>query len=161
MLDRLFLGAAIDAVAETLRAAPSGPVAVVGQLRLARALAARGVAVIGIDPEARNGKKPGATPVRGRADALPVADRSLAALVGAGAGADPGWEALLAGWSRAVADGGLLVMVDRGAPTELSRRALCAGLAELQQRPAGRMVVTSGVVTDLEGTRSAGSRSAG
>jgi hypothetical protein len=149
VLDRLFLGAAIDAVAETLRAAPSGPVAVVGQPRLARALAARGIAVIGVDVEAKRSKKSDTAPVRARTDALPVADRTLAALVGWGAGAREDWADLLAEWSRAVADGGVLVMVDRGAPTELSRRALCGGLAELQQRPAGRLVVTSGVVTDL------------
>jgi hypothetical protein len=153
VLDRLFLGAAIDAVAETLRAAPTGPIAVVGQPRLARALAARGIAVIGVDAEAKPSKKAArrsdSPPVRARTDALPVADRTLAALVGWGAGAREDWADVLAEWSRAVADGGVLVMVDRGAPAELSRRALCGGLAELQQRPAGRMVVTSGVVTDL------------
>jgi hypothetical protein len=151
VLDRLLLGPAIDAVADTLRAAPAGPVAVVGQPRLARGLAARGVAVIEIDTAARGGKrkKGDAAAVRGRDDALPVGDRALAALVGWGAGGRTDWAEVLAEWSRAVADGGLLVMVDRGAPTELSRRALCGGLAELQQRPAGRAVVTSGVITAL------------
>lgn len=56
---------------------------------------------------------------------------------------------MLAEWSRAVADGGLVVLVDRAPSIELSRRALCGGLAELQQRPAGRMTVTSGIVTEL------------
>lgn len=150
MLDRLFLGAAIDAVAETLGDAPAGPIAVVGQPRLARGLAARGLAVIGVDVEAKASKKlEKAAPVRARGDALPVADRALAALVGWGAGSREDWADVLAEWSRAVVDGGVVVMVDRGAPTELSRRALCGGLAELQQRPAGRLVVTSGVVTDL------------
>lgn len=149
MLDRLFLGSAIDVVAETLRAAPPGPIAVVDQPRLARGLADQGVAVIAIDADARALKKLPSPRVRGRGDALPVADRGLAALVGWGAGARDDWEAVLAAWSRAIADGGLLVMVDRAAPAELSRRALVAGLAELQQRTAGRVVVTSGVVTDL------------
>jgi hypothetical protein len=149
VLDRLFLGAAIEAVADTLRAAPAGPIAVVGQPRLARGLAARGLAVIVVDAEAKPAKKTDSAPVRARGDALPLGDRSLAALVGWGAGGREDWADLLAEWSRAVADGGVLVMVDRGAPTELSRRALCGGLAELQQRPAGRMVVTSGVVTAL------------
>jgi hypothetical protein len=150
VLDRFLIGPAVDAVADTLRAAPSGPVAVVGQPRLARALAERGVAVLAVGGEQRALKKlKGAAPARAREDALPVGDRALSALVGWGAGARADWAEVLAEWSRAVIDGGLLVMVDRAAPTELSRRALCSGLAELQQRPAGRLVVTSGIVTDL------------
>lgn len=127
VLSRFFLGRAIEALTETLRAAPGGAVAVIGHPRLARALAERGHTVT---------------------ESLPD-DRSLGAVVGWGAGARDDWQALLAGWSRAVVDGGLLVMVDRAPPAELSRRALCGGLAELQQRAAGRLVVTSGVVTDL------------
>jgi hypothetical protein len=43
----------------------------------------------------------------------------------------------------------VLVLVDRGRAAEASRRALCAGLTELEQRHAGRLVVTSGLVTHL------------
>ena len=149
MLDGLFLGAAIDVVAEALRAAPPGPIAVIGQARLARGLADAGVAVIAIDEDARALRKLKAARAVARVDALPLGDRSLAALVGWGAGARADWADLLAGWTRAIVDGGLLVMVDRAPSTELSRRALCGGLSELQQRPAGRLVVTSGIVTDL------------
>jgi hypothetical protein len=154
VLDGLFLGAAIDVVAEALRAAPPGPVAVIGQPRLGRAIGARRAEVIVVDVEPRplrqiRKKGEPAEPVRGRPDALPLAGRSLGALVGWGAGARPDWADLLLEWSRPVVDGGLVVMVDRAAATELTRRALCSGLAELQQRPAGRLVVTSGVVTDL------------
>jgi hypothetical protein len=41
----------------------------------------------------------------------------------------------------------VLIFVDRGHAPEASRRALCAGLTEIQQRHAGRVVITSGLVT--------------
>jgi hypothetical protein len=41
------------------------------------------------------------------------------------------------------------VMIDRGHAPEASRRALCAGLSELEQRHVGRVVVTSGLVSHL------------
>jgi hypothetical protein len=50
---------------------------------------------------------------------------------------------------RVVRDGGAIVFVDRGHAQEASRRALCAGLSELEQRRAGRSVITSGLVTHL------------
>ena len=55
----------------------------------------------------------------------------------------------MAGWARLVRDGGVLVLVDRGAPAVASRRALAAGVTDLEQRSAGRMVITSGVVSAL------------
>jgi hypothetical protein len=148
MLDGLFLGAAIDAVAEALGDA-SGPIAVIGQPRLGRALAERGLEVIVVDDEVKPLRKLKSAKLVARGDALPVADHALGALVGWGVGARADWAVVLAEWSRAVADGGVVVMVDRASSTELSRRALCSGLCELQQRPAGRLVVTSGIVTDL------------
>ena len=152
MLDGWFLGPAIDAVAETLRAAPPGPVAVIGQPRLARGLAERGRTVLLVDAERRAERavrklRDRVSTIQARPEALPIADGALAALVGWGAGTRGDWEDVLAEWSRALADGGLLVMLDRAPATELSRRALCSGLAELQQREAGRMTVTSGIVT--------------
>ena len=50
-------------------------------------------------------------------------------------------------WSRVVRDGGALVFVDHGHPHEASRRALCGGLCEIEQRRAGRAVITSGLVS--------------
>jgi hypothetical protein len=43
----------------------------------------------------------------------------------------------------------VIAFVDRGHAPEASRRALCAGLSELEQRHAGRNVITSGLVTHL------------
>jgi hypothetical protein len=81
------------------------------------------------------------------ADAL--APRSFGAVIGCGAGERDDWEDVLAGWARAVVDGGGLVLVDRIPAIELSRRALCLGLAALEQRISGRWIVTSGLVSDL------------
>ncbi len=55
----------------------------------------------------------------------------------------------LAAWSAVVRDGGAIVLLDRGRAMAASRCALCAGLSELEQRHAGRAVVTSGLVTHL------------
>lgn len=150
MLDGWFLGPALDAVVEALRSAPRGTIAVVDQPHLAQKLAERDLAVIALDSDKRPlRKRKGPPAARCLADLLPVADRALSALVGSGAGTRADWATVLAEWSRAVADGGMVVLVDRAPSTELSRRALCGGLAELQQRPAGRLIVTSGLVTDL------------
>jgi hypothetical protein len=50
----------------------------------------------------------------------------------------------LEGWVQAVCEGGFLVLVDKGHPAVATRRALCAGLVDLEQRLAGKVVVTSG-----------------
>lgn len=84
--------------------------------------------------------------LRGSPSALPLADGTLAALVGAGAGETPDGARLLAEWTRAVRHGGAVVLVDRAPREVLTRRALCAGLREIEQRMAGRLVVTSGLV---------------
>lgn len=148
MFDRwLTSGAApaIEAALASVVPARSGPVTVVADVRLARALARRGraVTVTGAAPAAA--RKLGDAVLL--ADALP--DRGAGALVGCGAGLRDDWAELLATWSRAVVDGGALVLVDRAPALELSRRALCAGLTALEQRVAGRWLVTSGLVSDL------------
>lgn len=45
--------------------------------------------------------------------------------------------AWLAPWGR-------LISVDKGAPAEVSRRFLCAGLSDLSQQEVGRQVLTTG-----------------
>jgi hypothetical protein len=137
--------AALASIAPARADATSGSIAVVGDARLARALATHGrsVTLTGVDASATKKLPPSVTIV----DALP--DRSASAVVGCGAGERDDWEQLLDTWSRAVVDGGGLVLVDRGPAVELSRRALCAGLTALEQRVAGRWLVTSGLVSDL------------
>jgi len=70
-------------------------------------------------------------------ETLPFADAELAALVVRGP-EPPG------GWLRAVRPGGAVVLVGAPPAAEQSRRALCAGLVDLEQRRAGRLLVTSG-----------------
>lgn len=119
-------------------------IAVVGNARLAAALGeTREVIPIGLS--ARAAKK-----LRGIARELSAIEpASLAAVVGVDLAVAPGWEEALRGWSRVVKDGGAIVFVDRGHAHEASRRALCGGLTEIEQRRAGRAVITSGVVSHL------------
>jgi hypothetical protein len=96
---------------------------------------------VGLSPRA-------ARKLRGAARELSALEpASLAALVGVDLAVAAGWEDTLRGWSRAVRDGGAIVFVDHGHAHEASRRALCAGLTEIEQRRAGRAVITSGVVS--------------
>ncbi len=119
-----------------------GVIAVVGNARLAAALGATRE-VIPVDLSPRAAKK-----LRGAARELSAIEpASLAALVGVDLAVASGWEDTLRGWSRAVRDGGAIVFVDRGHAPEASRRALCGGLTEIEQRRAGRAVITSGVVS--------------
>lgn len=70
------------------------------------------------------------------------------------AGGEDGIAALVAatddepqpGWTRAVRSGGAVVLVARLSSTELARRALCAGLVDLEERRAGRLLIVSGRV---------------
>ena len=145
MLDGLFVTPAVTAITEALASAHAeGPIAVVGDAKLARALAAsREVIPIGLSPRAA--KKL----ANARADTTALEPGALAAVVGVGVTHDAAWPDTLRAWSRVVRDGGALVFVDRGRAFEASRRALCAGLTELEQRVAGRAVITSGLVTHL------------
>lgn len=152
VLDAIFIGSTTSAVTEALLSAGvrAGAVAVIGPPRLGRALGERGYEIVQVvdrpRPRPRNGAI--ARQVQAAPASLPLADGELIALVAGGAGND-GWEALLAEWSRVVRDGGVLVLVDRAAPAEMARRALCSGLTAIEQRRAGRKVVTSGCVAKL------------
>lgn len=151
MLDGLFVTPAATAIAEALGDL-DGTVAVVGDAKLAHALAVYGregparkrtVIAVALPPRAAK-KNPTAL-----ADLSTVESASLAAVVGIDITTDDNWAATLRGWAAVVRDGGAVVLVDKGHATEASRRALCAGLSELEQRHAGRAVITSGLVTHL------------
>jgi len=136
---------AIEAALGSIGPARGGAIAVAGDARLARALARGGRPVTLTAAAPRDARKAG--PAVTLADNL--GDRTFAVVVGCGAGERDDWEDVVGGWSRAVVDGGGLVLVDRIPAIELSRRALCLGLSALEQRVAGRWIVTSGLVSDL------------
>ena len=139
----LFVAPAVSAIQEALGSG-EGKLAVIGNARLANALRdKREVLPIGLSPRAA--KKL----TNALADLTSIADGSLAGVVGIDVAVDDGWELALRDWSRVVRDGGVIAFVDRGRAPEASRRALCAGLTELEQRHVGRVVITSGLVTHL------------
>lgn len=143
----LFVAQTAEAVASALRsAAIGGRIAVVDEPRLARALIDRDGDVVTIASKPRALKKAAGLVVCGSGAALPLGPGSVSALVIAGVGERESWETELGRFIDAVQDGGLVVLVDRAAPEELSRRALCGGLAEIEQRQAGRTIITSGRV---------------
>ncbi len=146
MLDGLFVTPAVTAISEALASAgATGTLVVVGNAKLAAALKAKHeVIAVGLSPRAA--KKLGAT----LDDTSSIDAGSIAAVIGVDLATDEGWEPTMRAWSRIVRDGGAIVLVDRGHAVEASRRALCAGLSEIEQRHAGRAVVTSGLVTHLE-----------
>jgi hypothetical protein len=147
MLDSLFVTPAITAIEEALQSARAdGPLAVVGNAKLATALAKRPgadgeptrVVAIGLSPRAAK-KHPGALE-----NLASITSGELGAVIGVDATDDT-----LRDWTRVVRDGGAIVLVDRGRAPEASRRALCAGLTEIEQRRVGRLVITSGLVTHI------------
>jgi hypothetical protein len=143
VLDGLFVTPAVTAITEALAALHAeGAIAVVGSAKLAIALgAAREVIPVGLSPRA-------AKKLRGAARELAALEAgSVAALIGVDLAIAAGWEDLLRDWSRVVKDGGAIVIIDRGHAHEASRRALCGGLTEIEQRRAGRSVITSGLVS--------------
>jgi hypothetical protein len=146
VLDGLFVAPAVSAVTEALGSAGAdGTVAVIGNAKLATALAGTRRHVLPIGLSARAAKKL----TNALADLGSIPDRSLDGLVGIDIAVDDGWEITLADWRRGVRDGGVIVFVDRGHASEATRRALCSGLTEIEQRHVGRTVVTSGLVTHL------------
>jgi hypothetical protein len=144
VLDGLFVTPAVTAITEALASVRAdGAIAVIGNAKLAAALGA-GREVIPVGLSARAVKR---LRVANR-DLTVIAPASLAAVVGTDLGAS--WEDTLRDWSRVIRDGGAIVIVDRGHAYEASRRALCGGLTEIEQRRAGRSVITSGLVSHLD-----------
>jgi hypothetical protein len=149
VLSTLFISQTVNAIVKALEPAGAGrgPVAVLGQTRVGRALAERGYRVVFISDKPKSLRRVSGMRIHARPEALPVARQSLAGLVAAGVGQRDDWSHVLGEWSRAVTSGGTIVLVDRAPPAELSRRVLCSGLAEIEQRQAGRTIITSGLVT--------------
>lgn len=147
MLDGLFVTPALTAIGEALQSAKAGDgaLAVVGHAKLAAALAGGKHAVVPVGVSARAAKKL----TNALADLSTVEPGSLSGVVGVDVTTDDAWQSTLREWTRVVRDGGALVFVDRGRAAEASRRALCAGLTEIEQRRAGRVVITSGLVSHL------------
>jgi len=145
VLDGLFVTPAVTAITEALEAARAGgTLAVIGNAKLATALgSAREVIPVALSARAAK-KLP-----RTIADLTTIEPASLAAVIGVDIATASDWEATIRAWARVVRDGGALVFVDRGHPHEASRRALCGGLCEIEQRRAGRAVITSGLVSHL------------
>jgi hypothetical protein len=149
MLDRLFVAPAIKTIDEALgsaRVEPGARLAVVGNAKLAGALRKRGD-VVPVGLSARAAKKlPHAL-----TDLRTIEDATLAAVVGVDVTSVDDWQPTLREWARVTRDGGAIVLVDHGVrhSAEASRRALCAGLTELEQRRVGRLVITSGLVTHI------------
>jgi hypothetical protein len=123
----LFSGHAADEVVAVIeRAGVAGRIAVVDDARLTRRIADRGRDAVEVAAD------------------QPLETGSYAAVVARGLARVEDWQECLASWCRAVVPGGVIVLVDRGQATELSRRALCGGLTDVAQRAAGRVLVTSG-----------------
>ena len=148
MLDGLFVAPAVTAITEALGEI-EGTIAVIGDAKIAQALADKHT-VIAVGMTGRAAKKLSKPLAEGAlADLSTVDPLSLAAIVGTDVTIDDGWATTLRSWTRATRDGGSIILVDKGRAAEASRRALCAGLTELEQRHAGRAVITSGMVTHL------------
>ena len=140
----IFLGSTVSAISAALTSAraTNGTIVVVGDARIGQALAARGLNVTTVVAGKAGKRVP--NPIAGSHAQVPLAAGSAAAVVGVDA---RGRADVLAEWSRLVCDGGTMVLIDKAAPHEATRTALIAGLSEIEQRPIGRHVVTSGLVT--------------
>ncbi len=150
MLSSLFIAQTVTAIGAALESAGAGrrPIAVLGQARIGRALADGGHSIVFVSDKPRSLRRVvEGQRVYGLMGALPLADNVLGAVVATGIGQRDDWERLMREWSRPITNGGVLILVERGAPSEFTRVALCSGLAEIEQRQAGRTFVTSGLVS--------------
>jgi hypothetical protein len=133
-------GRLADAIAERLSA--PGLVVVVGDLKLARALASRELEVAVAEIDERAATKAALR----RVDVASLEAASAAgAVIAAASQLDDGVDRIRA-LAAAVVAGGVVVLVDKGARTRASRCALLGGLSRLRQSSIARTVVTSGSV---------------
>ena len=139
----LFVSGAASAVREALTAAAvTGPVAVVGAPKIARLLRDAGLNTVAVGDRSRPLRKLSGAAARARADALPLATGAA----GAAVLAEPVEDTTLRESTRIVRPDGLVALVSRADTVELTTRALCGGLMEIEQRQAGRIAVISGRV---------------
>jgi hypothetical protein len=143
----VFIAPVVTAIDQSL-VDVDGVIVVLGKPKIARALAARGRRVVVIGSRSKDLRKLG-LPALVAGESLPLASGSCGALVAGELAKCDDWQALAAEWLRVVADRGVIVCVERAEPAEVSRRVLCAGLTAIEQRRAGRALVTSGVVVTL------------
>jgi len=114
-------------VASLLRAiGADGRVYVINHSRLARHLAQAGFDVA----------------ERRQAAAVDEDDVAAVVLIDVARAAD--WAEQLGDARRRLGPDGMVVLVDRGHRLEATRRAVCGGLSEVGQRPAGRWMLTYG-----------------
>jgi hypothetical protein len=148
VLTRWTWGKPAKLVAEALEAArvgaQDGPLAVVGAPGLARLLREQGRNVVTVAASERSLKPFRGVALRAGREALPLLDGALVALVAL----DEATDQAVIEWSRSVREAGVVILLGDEAEAS-SRRALCAGLVDLEQRSSGRFVATSGRVTKL------------
>lgn len=123
-----------------------GTIAVLGQVRIGKAIEEHGHPVLLVANKPRGLRHANGAQVYSELDALPLTEHRLGGLVVFGIGQREDWGKVLKEWNRAVTQGGVVVLVDRVPPAELTRRALCSGLTDIEQRQTGRTIITSGRV---------------
>jgi len=70
--------------------------------------------------------------------------QALAAVVVGGISKGQDWSQRAQGLRDSLAPGAMIVCVDRGSASEVSRRLLCAGFSDICQRKIGRQIVSCG-----------------
>jgi len=123
-----------------------GLICVINAPRIGNYLAERSREVLQVSSKLRSLRRARGQRMYGDGFRLPIADGAVDAIVSIGLATDADWQARLAEQTRVVRDGGLVVFVDRCDSHEPTRLALCSGLVEIEQRHAGRTLVTSGTV---------------
>lgn len=148
MFGSFFIAQTVQAVIEALRGL-DGRVVVIDWPRAGKALVDAGLEVVQVSGKPRALRRYAGARLYGDGVQLPLAAGCAAAVVAGAVVARADRDQVLAEYQRVVCDGGVIVLIDRQPATELTRFALVGGLAEIEQRHAGRTVVTSGQVVKL------------
>jgi SAM-dependent methyltransferase len=140
VLDSLFAARTVSSIQEAV--GELGKVAVIGNVRIARALAEHAAKAWIVDADEQKLKRLGrGEPVCASPAKLPFDDGQLDTLIAIDVARQGDPAASLAEWRRVVKPGGVIAIVDRGPSAEISGRLLCAGLLDIEQRDAGRALV--------------------